>query len=368
MGRMGVEDPSGFPAAPLDMAGLPEPDAGHLRHVVAAAQLGSWEWRPAPDRLTCSPRLLLLLGLPGDRAPGSMRELRRLAHPEDQDELARGLDEHLLGRSPAHIAEYRARHDDGRWVWLEERALVVERELNGAPRVVAAACWDITRRMSVQRSVEWLALHDTLTGLPNRVLFNRELQRALGTAEAGGAEPGLLVLDLDDFKQVNDRFGHAAGDQLLRAVAHRIRSSVRRADVVARIGGDEFAVIMHRAQDQHALGAVASRVVTQLRAPFEVLGRRVTVGASAGTALRTAEHAAPDELVGRADRAMYAAKVRGGGTWRTAGVEAAGQALAAPVSKAGPDGRAQPAVGGEDPLLMRGVDGGCPPVGYPIRT
>ncbi|MBO0706123.1 MAG: sensor domain-containing diguanylate cyclase, partial [Candidatus Dormibacteraeota bacterium] len=275
----------------MEMAGLPEPDAGHLRHVVAAAQLGSWEWRPAPDRLACCPRLLLLLGLPCDRAPASMRELRRLAHPEDQEELARGLDEHLLGRSPAHVAEYRARHGDGRWVWLEERALVVERELSGTPRVVAAACWDITRRVSVQRSVEWLALHDPLTGLPNRVLFNRELQRALGTAEAGGAGPGLVVLDLDDFKQVNDRFGHAAGDQLLRAVAHRIRGSVRRADVVARIGGDEFAVIMHRAHDEHALGAVAARVVTQLREPFEVMGRQVTVGASAGTALRTAQHA-----------------------------------------------------------------------------
>jgi diguanylate cyclase (GGDEF)-like protein/PAS domain S-box-containing protein len=321
------------------MAVLLEPDARHLRHVVAAAQLGSWEWHPGPDRLACCPRLLLLLGLPWDEAPGSMRELRRLAHPGDQEELTRSLDEHLLGRSPSHVAEYRARHADGRWVWLEERAHVVEREPDGAPRLVAGACWDVTRRMSVQRSVEWLALHDTLTGLPNRVLFNRELQRALGTAEAGGAGPGLLVLDLDDFKQVNDRFGHAAGDQLLRAVARRIRSSVRRADVVARIGGDEFAVIMHRAQDEHALGAVASRVVTQLRAPFEVMGRRVSVGASAGTALPAADHVAPDELVDRADRAMYAAKLCGGGTWRTAadgaGVAELDWALA-PVGTAGP--------------------------------
>jgi diguanylate cyclase (GGDEF)-like protein len=322
------------------MAVLLEPDARHLRHVVAAAQLGSWEWRPAPDRLACCPRLLLLLGLPWDGAPASMRELRRLAHPGDQEELGRSLDEHLLGRSPSHVAEYRARHADGRWVWLEEHALVVERELDGAPRLVTAACWDVTRRMSVQRSVEWLALHDTLTGLPNRVLFNRELQRALGTAEAAGAGPGLLVLDLDAFKQVNDRFGHAAGDQLLRAVARRIRSSVRRADVVARIGGDEFAVIMHRAQDEHALGAVASRVVTQLRAPFEVMGRRIAMGASAGTALPTADHVAPDELVDRADRAMYAAKLCGGGTWRTAedgaGVAELDRALAPPVGTVGP--------------------------------
>lgn len=322
------------------MAVLLEPDARHLRHVLAAAQLGSWEWRPAPDRLACCPRLLLLLGLPRDRAPASMRELRRLAHPGDQEELARSLDEHLLGRSPAHVVEYRARHGDGRWVWLEERGLVVERDPDGAPRLVAGACWDITRRMSVQRSVEWLALHDTLTGLPNRVLFDRELQRALGTAETGGAGPGLLVLDLDDFKQVNDRFGHAAGDQLLRAVGRRIRSSVRRADVVARIGGDEFAVIMHRAEEEHALGAVAARVVTQLRAPFEVMGRRVTVGASAGTALRGAEHVAPDELVDRADRAMYVAKLHGGGGWRTAGVGSAVAVSARPpaasLATAGP--------------------------------
>lgn len=153
------------------------------------------------------------------------------------------------------------------------------------------------------------ASSDPLTGLPNRHAFNERLAAA-GKTENAERPGAVLFIDLDDFKQVNDKLGHAGGDELLRLVALRLGHALRPGDFVARLGGDEFAVLLEPAADPEALAAVAERLVATFQAPMDVLGNQVQIGASVGLAFR---HSIgdPDATTREADIAMYAAKGRG---------------------------------------------------------
>ncbi|MEU4159168.1 GGDEF domain-containing protein [Actinoplanes sp. NPDC026670] len=176
--------------------------------------------------------------------------------------------------------------------------LVVARQLVALRDIVS-----LTRELrAALGKVRHLATHDPLTGLPNRALLHSRIEET--------PAPALLYIDLDGFKQVNDTLGHAAGDKLLVAVADRLRTCVRSTDTVARLGGDEFAILTGGAEP--VLTGLADRVVRVLGEPFDIDGAPVRVGASVGLAWhRDGEHLAVDELLRRADRAMYVAKSQG---------------------------------------------------------
>jgi len=152
---------------------------------------------------------------------------------------------------------------------------------------------------------------DLLTGLANRSTFESTLRDVLRTTRRTGV--AVLIVDLDEFKPVNDRFGHPAGDRLLEQVAERLAAALREGDVAARLGGDEFGVLLRRVTDTEALAAAASRVVRELGAPYDVDGRTIQVGASVGAAFASERDETPRSVVERADRAMYAAKRAGRG-------------------------------------------------------
>ena len=158
---------------------------------------------------------------------------------------------------------------------------------------------------------EHQALHDALTGLPNRALLS---ERLAAVYERQGDRPiGVLFVDLDDFKGVNDTGGHARGDELLVQVARRLETAVREGDLVARLGGDEFAVLLERVEDRRAASEVARRILATLTTPFEVAEREIVISASIGIALRDREDEVADveEMLSQADLAMYVAKRRG---------------------------------------------------------
>jgi diguanylate cyclase (GGDEF)-like protein len=171
---------------------------------------------------------------------------------------------------------------------------------------------DVAARRVLEARLTYQAYHDPLTGLANRRQFVDTTTTALAKRASAGAL-AVLFLDVDDFKTVNDGFGHAAGDQLLAAVAERIRASVRSTDLAARLGGDEFGVLLTDVRDVVYATDVANRVLTSLATPIDVAGQSVTVGVSIGIALDVPETAAVDDLLGRADIAMYRAKAQGKG-------------------------------------------------------
>ena len=152
------------------------------------------------------------------------------------------------------------------------------------------------------------AYHDPLTGLPNRSLLLDRLDRALAQAARRGGEVALLMFDLDEFKLVNDRFGHVVGDQLLQGVAERLQRSTRDADTICRYGGDEFVLLLPEADGRQGATAVALKIQTELAAPFLLDGHSITVSACIGIALYPMDGSAPSQLLQRADVAMYGAK------------------------------------------------------------
>ena len=240
------------------------------------------------------------------------RQLADLIIPtETRADHYRGLAHYLAtGEGPilSKRIEVTAVHRDGHEFPVE---LTIWPVRTGDSVQFSALVDDITVRKALEGQLRHQALHDALTGLPNRVLFSDRLQHALDRSRA---DPSLTLavffVDLDDFKTVNDSLGHTAGDQLLAAVADRLRGSVRGEDTAARLGGDEFAVLVEDGTPSDP-GLVADRILRELSRPFEIDGKPVSVQASIGVSLSGPDGSSPDELLRNADLAMYLAKARG---------------------------------------------------------
>ncbi|HLL28289.1 MAG TPA: EAL domain-containing protein [Xanthobacteraceae bacterium] len=187
---------------------------------------------------------------------------------------------------------------------------------------------DITERKNTEAKISHMARYDALTGLPNRTYFRDQIDKALGPTRHAGKSCAVLFIDLDQFKQVNDTLGHPCGDQLLCAVADRLRKIVRDTDVVARFGGDEFVVFQSPVKHPKEAASLAKNIVKWLEEPYDIEGHHVVIGASIGIAVTPHEAISADHLLKNADMALYRAKADGRGTWRFFEPDMAAQAQA----------------------------------------
>ena len=169
---------------------------------------------------------------------------------------------------------------------------------------------DITEKKREADRFEYLAYHDPLTGLLNRILFNERLSGAIALAQRHNHPLGVLFLDLDGFKQVNDTLGHASGDMLLQQVAKRLTQCVRESDAVARLGGDEFVILLNELSSEHSVEGVARKIMDVLRVPFTLSEQKIEIGISIGIALFPEHGADGTTLLEKADAAMYQAKAK----------------------------------------------------------
>jgi diguanylate cyclase (GGDEF)-like protein/PAS domain S-box-containing protein len=277
---------------------------------VRAASDGIWDWDLTTERIYFSPRWHAILGRPErtrDEDPAAWFEL---VHDDDLLRLRAAIDAHLAGQTPHLESEHRMRHADGTWRWMLGRGLAI-RGPDGTATRMAGSLSDITGRREAEGQLQHDALHDGLTGLPNRPLFMDRLDQVLSRAMRDSAIGcAVLFLDIDRFKLVNDSLSHAIGDQLLIALAGRIAAELRPGDTVARIGGDEFTILLDGVRTEHAATVVAERVQAGLREAFSVDGHELFVTASIGISLSSAR-ATSAELLRNADIAMYDAKRRG---------------------------------------------------------
>ena len=279
---------------------------------VRAANDGIWDWDLSTGKIYFSPRWHAILGRDGgaDTADGDPPTWFGLVHSGDILRLRGAIEAHLEGRTPHLQSEHRMRHADGGWRWVMTRGLAI-RGVDGTPTRMAGSLSDVTDRRIAQLRLQHDALHDTLTGLPNRTLFmdrvNQNLQRSLRDPSAGCA---VLFLDIDRFKLVNDSLSHAVGDNLLISLAGRLAAALRPGDTVARLGGDEFTVLLEDIAEAPDAAVVADRILHSLDEPFVIDGNELFVTASIGIAV-SSRGIGPADLMRNADIAMYDAKRRG---------------------------------------------------------
>jgi len=237
-----------------------------------------------------------------------------LVAQQDRDDLARTfirLREHA--RSGPRLVEERITRLDGRMVHIQARCSDLRAEPNVAGLVFTLR--DVTGQHQLEEELKHRAFHDALTGLPNRLLFQDRIAQQVATAKRTGRITGVLFVDLDDFKVVNDTKGHGVGDELLVAAAGRLNTLVRESDTAARLGGDEFAVLVGNAESIAAVETTAERIVEAFREPFPLPTGLVTTTVTVGVAT-TMDGTDTDELLRHADLALYAAKAAGKRQWR----------------------------------------------------
>jgi diguanylate cyclase (GGDEF)-like protein/PAS domain S-box-containing protein len=263
-----------------------------------------------------SPASLPLFGF----APAEFIELDFAAslHPDDQERVKTEYAGFLVrGGSETHT--YRIRHKNGRYVWVEAHWVAIP----GVPDALGAGSSpsavsivrDISERKAAETKIASMACHDTLTGLPNRALLRERMEDAQRFVASGGAV-AVISVDLDHFKAVNDRLGHAIGDALLTCVAKRLLGCVRRDDTVARLGGDEFVILLLGLDDPAEAAERAGHIVDTISEPYDLDGHRLLVSASAGITLSPRDGALPDQLLKNADAALYCAKAEGRRVYR----------------------------------------------------
>ncbi|PYQ17471.1 MAG: diguanylate cyclase [Acidobacteria bacterium] len=274
---------------------------------------GIWDWDLAADRIEYSPRWKAMVGAEEDQISDRPSEWFDRVHPEDLDALRADIAAHLQGESTRFHNEHRLLGRDGSHVWVLSRGAAI-RDEQGQARRLTGTTTDITERKAAEQLLQHLAVHDALTGLPNRKAFLDRLFRSLRRAQrAGGYQFAILFLDLDRFKLVNDSLGHVTGDQLLISLAARLTDCLRPGDLVAHLGGDEFGLLVDHLQSPFDASHVAERVQKALTAPFKVGGQEVFASASIGVAFSASGYERPEDLLRDADTAMYRAKSLGSG-------------------------------------------------------
>jgi len=297
---------------------------------------GLWDVDLLSRKVYFSPRWKAMLGYEEDEIGCSAREWINRLHPEEKRQVVKRIRDHCAGKTEYYESVHRVRHRNGYYLWVLDRGRAVYNHDGGIYRMVGTQV-DITEqkkleekfkaaniklkheakeRQLAQEELAYLAKHDPLTDLPNRTLFFEQLEKALRNAELEGDAIAVLLVDLDNFKHVNDTLGHPAGDVLLKDVAKRLTSIVNRNYFLSRFGGDEFLVILEGCSDTFLIDAYAREIVDLLSKPFYLGDQEIVIGCSIGITIYPDHGIEPNKLIQDADIAMYHAKEEGRNTFR----------------------------------------------------
>jgi diguanylate cyclase (GGDEF)-like protein/PAS domain S-box-containing protein len=283
------------------------------RYALAArgANDGLWDWNLATGAMYYSERWCEMVGEVSRPLATNADEWFSRVHLSDLPQLKVDIAAQAAGARSHFLSEHRLRHADGYFIWVLCRGIVV-RDTEGRALRIAGSMTDITPRKDLEERLRREAQFDTLTALPNRGYATDLLRRAIARAKRSKDQQfAVLFLDCDRFKMVNDSLGHHAGDAMLRMMAGRLSACVRPGDVVARIGGDEFVVILEGVRDEEEAVTVAQRIQESLTLPFFLDGRELFMSVSVGIAMNQPNVDRPEDYLRDADLAMYRAKTGG---------------------------------------------------------
>lgn len=283
-----------------------------LLHVLEVTREGIWDWHLPSGTVQHNRQWYEALGYTEGEIESSMEVFVSLIHPGDLPVMNQRLNELLEGTVTQYNSEHRMVRKDGHTIWVQDRGRVVQRDAQGKPERVVGSYTDISCQKAQQLSLQRIAHYDDLTGLPNRALLADRLYQAMVQAKRRGTRVAVVYLDLDGFKAVNDRHGHAMGDRLLADLATRLKLVLREGDTIARLGGDEFvAVLVDLADVQDSL-VLVDRLLEVASHPAVLDDVTLKVTASMGVSFYPqADDTDADQLLRQADQAMYGAKLSG---------------------------------------------------------
>ena len=272
---------------------------------------GLWDLQVQTGEQYLSPNLLRMYGYQDGELQSNLAALDALVHPEDLAQLQQDRQAHFDGLTPTLSNEHRVMCKDGSWKWVHSRGMVISRDAQGQPLRMIGTHTDITERKTADELVWQQAHFDALTGLPNRRLMRERLVQEIKKCRRNHLKLALLFIDLDHFKEVNDTLGHDRGDDLLVEAARRIQRCLREVDTVARMGGDEFTVIITALSDESNLQGILPKLLNALSAPFQLGLDQVFVSASMGVTVYPNDTLEVEDLLKNADQALYVAKAAG---------------------------------------------------------
>lgn len=292
-----------------------EKELRESRERYALAMLGAndglWDWNMRTNEVYYSSRWRSMLGYGEDEIGDSPDEWFSRIHPDDLEQVKILVHAHSEGVTPHFEAEHQIQHKDGTYRWVLTRGIAV-RDESGKPYRMAGSQTDVTDRRRAQDQLLHDAFYDPLTGLPNRSLLINRLEHALRRTKRSKAYLfAILFMDLDRFKNINDSLGHICGDRLLIEVGRRLVSCVRSEDTVARIGGDEFVILLDNIPARDAATAAAERIERTLSLPVALDGHDVVSPASIGIAIGSNAYERAEDVLRDADIAVYRAKALG---------------------------------------------------------
>jgi diguanylate cyclase (GGDEF)-like protein/PAS domain S-box-containing protein len=274
--------------------------------------LALWDFDLAADKIYLSEQWQAMLGRPPSASVITWKELENIVFPEDLPRLSAHLHEVRQGAVLDYDLEYRVRTHSGGWIWIRSIGRVVERDAAGLAVRITGTHSDITVRKRAEIELAHQAAHDALTGLPNRTLFLDRLERAMIRSHRTKKTMAVMYVDIDRFKTINDTLGHDTGDALLKALAIRLVGCMRESDTVARIGGDEFTLIVEELTRPETAADVATKILETMRSEFLLGERSVAISVSVGIAFYDGLHTvSADAVIRNADQALYTAKRNG---------------------------------------------------------
>lgn len=296
---------------------------GRYALAVSGANDGIWDWDIPANTVFYSTRWKSMLGMSENEVSTSPDEWFNRIHPEDVERVKANLNLHLTGKSEQFHSEYRMRHKDQQYRWILSRGVAVF-DSAAKPLRTAGSQTDITDRKMAEEQLRHDAMHDNLTGLCNRALLMDRMEHRLKRGHrAEDAMFAVIFVDLDRFKIVNDSLGHDAGDKLLVSIAERLCSAIRGADTLARgepdqlarIGGDEFVVLLDAIRTPADATRVCQRILDALAQPFLINGEMIRSSASLGIAISNGNYQRAADILRDADTALYTAKNNGRGSY-----------------------------------------------------
>jgi diguanylate cyclase (GGDEF)-like protein/PAS domain S-box-containing protein len=272
---------------------------------------GVWDWYIQTGEEFFSKRLIESYGYSEDEIKNHPGELDKRTHPDDAAQMEHDRQAHFAGLTPTYMNEHRVRCKDDSWKWVLSRGMVISRDAQGKPLRMIGTHTDITSRKNSEAMIRQQAFYDALTGLPNRRMLRDRLEQEIKKTRRDDQQLAILFIDLDHFKEVNDTLGHDSGDLLLVEAARRIQACVRESDTVARMGGDEFTVILSELPNTSHLEGVLQKLLQAMGEVFQLGAEQVFVSASIGITMYPSDATDIESLYKNADQALYVAKGAG---------------------------------------------------------